>query len=577
MTSETTASCPKGAELLVDTLVSHGVDTVFGVPGDTGVILYDALAHRVDAVRHVLARDQRHAGYMADGYARTRRRLGVCEVSSGGGAVCLASGLGEAYAAAVPVLAITSDIHRRSRGTGALTEIDQEALFGAVTKWCRTAERAADIPALVTEAVTTATGGRPGPVALILPEDVLEEHAPGDAAGGGPAYPAHHPRAAEYAVTSTAADLAGADRPVILAGGGVHASGAWPQLRALAEHAALPVATTLHGKAALPEDHPLSLGVAGANGSRGYADDHLAAADAVLIVGSRANATDTDGYTCPTRDAGVKIAQIDTDAARAGRDFPRSVPLVGDAAIVLDQLRARLPAASAAARTAREEAIAAARNAWAATAAPAELHDGLLPPREVVLLLHRLLGPRAWVVADPGTPTPHLAAYWESAGEARSVVIPRGHGPMGYAIPAAIGVAVAHPGERVLCMTTEGSLAMGVGDWETAARLALPITFVVLDNTSMGWIKMLQRLHLEQRCFGVDPGPVDAVLLATGMGIPGARATTLDQLELLVEGSMDHDGPAVIHVPVPEQKDASPPVAPWPAALAGRTTTRPVH
>ncbi|WP_030604851.1 thiamine pyrophosphate-dependent enzyme [Streptomyces fulvoviolaceus] len=112
---------------------------------------------------------------------------------------------------------------------------------------------------------------------------------------------------------------------------------------------------------------------------------------------------------------------------------------------------------------------------------------------------------------------------------------------------------------------------------DTGVILALPITFVVLDNTSTGWIKTLQHLYLEQRCFGVDPGPVDAVLLATGMGIPGARATTLDQLELLVEGSMDHDGPAVIHVPVPEQKDASPPVAPWPAALAGRTTTRPVH
>ncbi|WP_421106014.1 thiamine pyrophosphate-binding protein [Streptomyces sp. NEAU-S77] len=570
---------PTGAELLVATLVRHGVDTVFGVPGDTGVILYDVFARHTGALRHILARDERHAGYMADGYARTHRRIGVCEASSGGGAVYLAGGLGEAYASSVPVLAITSDIHRRSRGSGAITEIDQEALFGAVTTWCRTAERAADIPALVAEAVATATGGRPGPVALIFPEDVLEEHAAAAVPEGDPVLPAARPGASEFAVVGVAADLARAERPVVFAGGGVHASGAWRELLALAEHGALPVATTIHGKGAVPEDHRLSLGVAGGNGCRGYANDYLAGADAVLIVGSRANSTDTNGYTSPPRDPGVRVAQIDTDASRAGRNFPGSVPLVGDAATVLDQLRDRLPAAPAAARAAREADIAAVRDAWARTAAD-ELPDpgeGRLQPREVIRALHRVFGPRAWVVADPGTPTPNLSAYWESAGEGWRVVIPRGHGPMGYAIPAAIGVAVAHPGERVLCVTTEGSLAMGVGDWETAARLALPITYVVLDNTSMGWIKMLQHLFLERRYFGVDPGPIDPVPLATGMGLPGARATTLDQLDVLVKESVGRQGPSVVHVPVPEHKDAPPPVAPWEAVLTGRSTGRPVY
>lgn len=609
-----------GAELLVTALVRNGVDTIFGVPGDTGVVLYDAFARHAGELRHVLARDERHAGYMADGYARSRGRVGACEASSGGGAVYLASGLGEAYAASVPVLAVTSDIHRSSRGSGALTETDQEALFSAVTKWRRTAERAADIPQLVAEAVGTATAGRPGPVVLIVPEDVLDEDAPeGEAAP----YGAVRPEASGYAIARVAADLAAAVRPVVLAGGGVHASGAWAQLRALAEHAALPVATTIHGKGAIPEDHPLCLGVAGGNGSRGYANDFLAAADYVLIAGSRANSTDTNAFTAPPRT--TKIAQIDTDATRAGHNYPGSVPLVGDLTDVLPRIRTETPPASPETTTARQSAIAEARDAWTradaaapstgqspgaapapdtsadpldtaagpsasarspaatparppADAGPASpVEAGLMDPRDVIRVLHRVFGARARVVGDPGTPTPNLAAYWEAAGEGWRVVIPRGHGPMGYAIPAAVGVAVAHPGERVLCVSTEGSLAMGVGDWETAARLRLPITYVVLDNTSMAWIKMLQHLYLDRRYFGVDPGPIDPVPLAAGMGLPAVRAASAAELEPAAKESVRRPGPSVIHVRVPEHKDAPPPVAPWQDVLAGRSGGRPVY
>ena len=575
----TTDNLPSGAELLVETLVRHGVDTIFGVPGDTGVVLYDVFARRTEELRHVLARDERHAGYMADGYARTRRRIGVCEASSGAGAVYLASGLGEAFASSVPLLAITSDIHRRSRGSGAITEIDQEALFSGVTKWRATAQRAADVPNLVADAILAATTGRPGPVALIFPEDVLEEHAEAPVPAGAPLVPATRSEAARYAVSRAAADLAGASRPVILAGGGVHASGAWEHLLDLAEHAAIPVATTIHGKGAVPEDHPLSLGVAGGNGCRGYANDYLAAADAVLIVGSRANSTDTNGFTAPPREGSVKIAQIDTDASRAGQNYPGSVPLVGDAATVLDQLRSEIPAVGAETGGTRRAALAAVRDQWARGAAE-DLPDpgeGRLQPREVIRTLQRAFGGGTWVVADPGTPTPNLSAYWESAGRGWRVVIPRGHGPMGFSISAAIGVAIAHPGERVLCVTTEGSLAMGVGDWETAARLALPITYVVLDNVSMAWIKMLQHLFLERRYFGVDPGPIDPVRLAEGMGVPAAAATTLTELELLAKESIDAGGPSVIHVRVPEHQDSPPPVAPWQAVLTGRSNARPVY
>jgi acetolactate synthase-1/2/3 large subunit len=203
--------------------------------------------------------------------------------------------------------------------------------------------------------------------------------------------------------------------------------------------------------------------------------------------------------------------------------------------------------------------------------------DGKIHPRAVVQTLHEVFGASTWVAADPGTPTPNLSAYWEADGTAWRAVIPRGHGPMGYSISAAIGIAIAHPGERVLCVTTEGSLAMGIGDWETAHRLRLPITYVVLDNVTFAWIKMLQHLFLDQQYFATEPGPIDPALLARGMGLPGHLATDIEQLEALARESLHREGPTVIHVPVPEHQDAPPPVAPWQAALDGSTTGRPVY
>ncbi|MFR9728893.1 thiamine pyrophosphate-binding protein [Saccharopolyspora sp. MS10] len=579
MTGERSTATGNGAELLVDALVRHGIDTVFGYPGDTGVAFYDALARRTADVRHVLVRDERHAGYMADGYARTRRRLAVCEAASGAGAVYLAGGLGESSASGIPVLVLTTDNNRRSAGTSAISEVDQELLFAAVTKWRGRAEAAAEIPGLLAEAIAAATSGRPGPAVLVLPEDVLEEPAevPGaEPAPAPPGFPAVRRAAPEEAVARVAALLGAAERPALLAGGGVHLSGAWPQLLRLAEHAALPVATTIHGKGALDEAHPMSLGVAGSNGAREHAHAWLAGSDFALFAGTRANATDTVGFTAPPR-GGPGIAHLDVDAARAGRTYPGAIPLVGDVATVLDQLRAAVPAAAEEVRARRTAELAAERRRWRRQVDAAPLPQtppGVLRPREVVEVLRGAFGD-AWVVADAGTPTPYLACHWETGGGGWRVVIPRGHGPMGYAVAAAVGVAVAHPGERVLCLTTENSVAMAVGEWETAARLGLPITYVVLDNTSMGWIKMIQHLYLGGRHFGVDPGPIDPVLLARGTGLPGARTHDLDELAGLAAAQVA--GPRVLHVAVPEHHEAPPPVRPWQAALSGESTGRPIH
>lgn len=568
-----------GAEILAESLIHAGVKTLFGVSGDTGIIFYDALYHRREQIQHVMARDERHAAYMAEAYARCTNEVGVVEVSSGGGTTYVVGGMGEPFASSVPVLLITSDIHSRSRGSGALTEIDQELLFSAVTKWRATAPNAEKIPRLVAEALTAATSGRPGPVALIVPEDVLDEEGRSTIVeAGGTAVPRERPAPPnEDAVRRASEALRRAERPGIVAGSGVHMSRAWPELARLAEKDSIPVATTIHGKGAFPEKSPLSLGVVGANGARDYANEYLAEADVVLFVGTRANATDTNSYQSPPRDEPT-IIQIDIDALRVGRNYPGSIVLTGDAKSILSCLVETMPQEETESRQNLRNWIEEQRQSWYRTHSKSTAKvsgRALVDPRDVVRAIQGAASD-ALVVADPGTPTPNVAAYWEVKEAARDVIIPRGHGPMGYAVPAAIGAAIAHPERRIVAFTADGSFAMSCGELETAARLGLPITYVQFDNGSMGWIKMLQHLYTGQRYFGVDPGPIDAVAVARGMGLKAERATSLQGFSEVFERSLASSDPVFIDVPVPDQITMPPPVAPWHAALAGESE-RPVY
>ncbi len=562
-----------GAEILVECLIQADAGPIFGVPGDTGVTFYDALYGRRDAIQHVLARDERHAAFMADAYTRASNRVGVVEASSGGGVTFLVGGLGEPWASSVPLLVLTTDIHRRSRNTGALTEIDQTKLFSAVTKWQATIDAAADIPRAVCDALCAATTGRPAPVSLVIPEDVMDERARVILPAMSVQVPGERLPADPDTVARAANALRAAHRPAIVAGSGVHLSGAWEELSRLASAWGIPVATSIHGKGALAESSPWSLGVAGANGARDYANDYLAAADAVLFVGTRANATDTNSFKSPPRSA--TVMHIDIDAERAGRNYPGSIALIGDAQTVLRQLMDALGEPDETRSDEIRGWIAERRRAWEeASLAPAPVDDpALLHPRDVVRAIQRLAGPNALILGEPGTATPNIASYWETAGGERSVIIPRGHGPMGYVIPGAIGAAFAHPGRAIIGLTGDGSFAMACGELETAARFNLPIVYVQFSNGSLGWIKMLQHLYTEQRYFGVDFGSIAAVKVAEGMGVAAHRATSLDDLVAALEAALARRGPTYIDVPVPDEIHLTPPVAPWQETLtkkAGR-------
>jgi acetolactate synthase-1/2/3 large subunit len=524
---------------------------------------------------------------MADAYARVSRRPGVLEVSSGGGVTFAVGGLGEAYAASVPVLVVASDIHRGSRGSGALTEIDQVQLFAAVTKQAIVAERADGIPADVARALRLTVTGRPGPVALIVPEDVLDEQGSAQVTTfpAGPLLPAAHQPADAAAVGQAAEVLAAARQPAVLAGSGVHCSGAYSELADLAEALGSAVATSIHGKGVLPDSSPWSLGVTGNNGGSDAAHEWLAAADAVLVVGSRANATDTDSFTAPPRSASV--IGVDVEPSRIARNYPGALLLTGDAATVLGQIRAALPR-TVTGVTGRRTRLAALRErqpTLVASASPGELPPGTLLADDVIGVLDSVFAERLaaagpghepLVLADPGTPTPAVASRWPVRVPGRSFLVPRGHGPMGYAVPAAVGAAMAAPGRPVIALTADGSFAMCCGELETIARLGLPVTVVQFTNHSLGWIKMLQHLYHDSRYFGVDPGPIDAVAVARACGLRAHRPDSAEALRGQLSTALGDGKPLYLDIDVPHMIDVVPQVPAWHRALRG-DRARPVY
>jgi acetolactate synthase-1/2/3 large subunit len=568
----------RGSDLLAQSLRELGVDTVFGVAGDTGVSFYDALSRHSPEIRHVLANDERGAAFMADVYARRGNRLGVVEVSSGGGATFVVGGLGEPYAASVPLLVISTDIHTGSRGTAALTEIDQEALYSAVTKWRATARSAAEIPQLVGAAATQAVSGRPGPVALIVPENILEEAGQTELRLAPPELPPARPWPAEELVGQTLELIREARQPALLVGSGIHLSGAHDALGELAERCGIPVATTIHGKGAVPDDSPWSLGSAGANGARSYARDYLSGADLVIFVGTRANSTDTDGFTAPAR-AGAGIVHLDIDASRAGRNYPGSLALVGDARATLERLVGGVDwTPDEHAMTERRHWIGEQRRLWLARwkqrSPSPERH--VLDPWLVVRTVLAASAGDVTIVADAGTPTPYLAAGWEQREAGRRLILPRGHGPMGYALPGAVGAALADGGS-VLAMVTDGSLLMACGALETATRMQLPITYVLMTNGALGWMKALQRLYFGGRYFATDISLIDGAAIAGAFGMESRRADHLDQLRDGVRSGLTGSRPSLIEVRIPGEHELLPPVSAWQRAVDDPGATRPVY
>ena len=566
----------QGARALVNVLAESGVKHVFGLPGDTGMALYDALRDARGVIEHVMTRDERSASFMADVYARVSGRVGVCEGPSGGGATYILPGVAEAQGSAIPLLCLTSDTPVDQQGRGVLTELDQESLFRPITKWNTRVGSAATMAEAARRAIRMATAGRPGATHLSLPTDVLEGEAPDTSVYGVPEFgvaPTMRIVPDQSLIERAAAELAAATRPVIVAGGGVLTSGAWNEVTALAETLNIPVATSINGKGSIAETSDVAIGVVGGNGARPYANACLADADLVLYVGSRTDSTTTCHWSLPPISNAPSVIQVDVEPFEVGNNYPLVVGLVGDAKLTLAALLEAIarPGAVAARNKPRIAHVLEERfRYWSEVEQQALEHTRPIKPAQVVRAMRAALDDETIIVADPGTPTPFLSAQYELRRAGRTTVIPRAHGGLGYAIPGVVGAWYAGGGRRVVGMTGDGSFGMSVGELETVTRLGLPIVIIQCSNGSFGWIKELQHLYHDDRYFGVDFNPVDYAAIARGFGFRADQVTDPDDVERAVRNAVDDGRPYFLDIVTESPVTETPPVAAWTAAESER-------
>jgi len=563
-----------GGQLAVEMLKAYGVSVLFGVPGDTSLVLYDALCQARGEIRHVLARDERSAAFMADAYARVSSRPGVCEGPSGAGATYLASGLAEAHASSISVVALNSGIPLLNEDRNVLTALDQPALFAPVTKWCALAKRAERIPDIMRQGFRMATSGRPGAVQVTLPMDLLADEVQTPSLHAEDAcrsYPAYRTRP-DPAAVAQAADLLGrAERPVLVAGGGVVTSGAWAELTALAVALGAAVGTSITGKGAVAEDHPLSMGVVGGNGGRPYGNSLLRTADLILYVGCKTDSVTTVGWTLPPLTTPQIILHLDVDPGEIGRNYHTAVGLVSDAKLGLADLLVAVRALGVPPRPNPLAGLTGEIAAfWGDFETKAAAVTTPIKPQRVIQTLARTLPQDSIVVADAGTPTPFTAAYLRSPA-GRRVIIPRGYGGLGYAIPGVLGAKLARPQATAVGMMGDGSFGMSAGELETVGRLGLPVTLILFNNACFGWIKVGQQLSHSQRCFGVDFSPdTDYVQIARGFGLRALRVEEPQEVEPALQQALAADCPTFIDIVAECETTELPLVEKWrQAAQAG--------
>lgn len=535
-----------GAEAVIRTLEAQGVSHVFGVCGDTSVGLYRAFAELDHDLEHVLARDERGAAYMADAYARLSDRPGVTEAPSGGGATYLIPGLAESGDSCVPVVGFNTNIPTHYRGRGVLTELDQDRLFDPVTTWNGVADDPDQVSRMVRTAFRQATTGRPGATHLSLPMDVLAdettERVNGDDRTG--TYPAYRPPPDDDAIEAAARRIADADRPVAVVGGGVHSSRAWESVRDLAEQVGMPVAETLTSAGCIG-DSPYRIGVVGENGGRDYADEIVADSDCLLLLGTAVESVWTYKWSNPT-DGATTILHADIDPGSIGLNYETDVPIPGDLRRTVHALQETLPTA----RKWDASALAARHGDWIEPYADRfEADEFPIRPERMVAGAAEVLDDEAVIVADPGTACPYFAALYPFERPGRHWVTPRAHGALGYTIPGVIGAQCARPEATVIGFTGDGSFGTSVGDLETAARYDLPVTVVVVNNDAFSWIEAGQRSFADFS-FGVDFDGTDFAAVAEGFGLAGFRVDSADDYEPTLREAVQHDGPALVDLPV---------------------------
>jgi acetolactate synthase-1/2/3 large subunit len=539
-----------GAEILVDSLIGQGVDTIFGYPGGQVLAIYDAL---YDAdIRHILTRHEQGAVHAADGYARASGKPGVCLATSGPGATNLVTGIANAYMDSVPLVAITGQVPRAALGRDSFQEADITGITLPITKHNYIVKDIKDLAMTIKEAFHIATTGRPGPVLVDMPSDISAEKI--EYVEPGPVnLPGYHPvlKASEDQLNKAVKLILGAERPVIYAGGGVVSSGAHEELRKLAELLVAPVTTTLMGLGGFPGDHPLSLGMLGMHGTK-YANYAICETDLIITVGARFSNRNTGKIEVFAQDA--KIVHIDIDPAEIGKNVRADVPVIGDIKTVLNQLLPRLQAKLPGAWQEKIEK-------WKKEFPIDYESGGKLKPQQVIREIYKATEGNARIATEVGQHQMWAAQYYTYT-RPRSFISSGGLGTMGYGFPASIGVQVACPDEVVFNIAGDGSIQMNTQELATAVNYQLPVNVAILNNGFLGMVRQWQELFYNSRYSHTELLNPDFVKLAEAYGAVGIRVDKESELRPALDQAIKNSKPVMLDFVIEREDNVYPMVAP---------------
>ena len=510
-----------GAQIVVQSLKDEGVELVFGYPGGAALHIYDAFYSQED-VRHILVRHEQAATHAADGYARATGKTGVVLVTSGPGVTNAVTGIATAYMDSIPMVVLTGQVPTHLIGDDAFQEVDTVGITRPCVKHNFLVRDVNDLAQTMKKAFFIANSGRPGPVVVDIPKDVTAQTTaysyPKDVRirSYAPVRKAHSKQ-----ISRAAALLLGARRPIVYTGGGVVLSGAAKQLTILVERLGYPCTNTLMGLGALASDHPRFLGMLGMHGTY-EANMAMYECDVMLAVGARFDDRVTGDLKKFSPNA--KIIHIDIDPASIGKNVPVEVPIVGDAGHALEQLLEALDQS----KTERDEES---LSQWweqieswrGRDSLGYDASDEVIKPQFVVQKLHEVTLGDAFVTSDVGQHQMWAAQYY-GFNQPRRWINSGGLGTMGFGLPSAMGVQLAHPEAAVACVTGEASIIMCIQELSTCKQYGLPIKIINLNNRYMGMVRQWQEFFYDRRYSHsyMDSLP-DFVELASSFGHTGVR------------------------------------------------------
>jgi len=555
------------SKVLLEMLKSYDVEYIFGLPGETTLPWYKEWLEYPE-IKHIMARDERSAAFMADGYARFSFKPGVCEAPSVGSTHVL-PGVAEAYKGSVPMILFTSDIPLHLETRNMLTGLDQTSLFKGITKETITVTNPDQIPHTVRRAFRIATTGKPGPVHIRLPYDVLKGNIDNPtiyAQKDFTHYPGHRSVAATDKILAALKLLGSAESPVFVCGQGVLYSQAWGEVIALAEYFAAPVGTTINGKGSMPDTHPLSIGVIGARGGTELSNKLLCDADLVFFIGSSTDSAGTDKWTVPPVDTRAKIIQLDISGEEVGNNYPVDVMLIGDVAATLRWMleladsrpkdMMKLPRIQ---RLLEEKKK---RDEYVASLADSKAPS--IHPVRFIKELEKALPRQRCLVIDVGTSAIYTSTFYKVPEEGRSMAYNFAMGSLGYALPASIGASMARPDSCVATLVGDGSFGLVAAELETVARLGRNNNIIVVNNGSFGWIRAEWLLSYGEEYvdFATNFREVDYLKIAEGFGLKANRVTKPEDLTTLKE-AFNEDEPSFTELVLQPEDKLVPPVPTW--------------